>query len=234
MRQSAVQLTLGLSLRKDEATFANFFSGSNSEIVTALKQTASGEGEKIIYLCGGRNQGCSHLLQACCHHAHRYGLRSVYLPLANLQHFSPEMLIGLENMDLVCLDDMQSIAELVYWEEAVFHLFNRLCEQGNRIVIAGSELPKALNLKLNDLTSRLSWGMVYTLNPLIDEEKIEILMMRARLRGMNLPLEVAKYILTHCERHMVALFHVLDELDNASLTAQRRLTIPFVKEVLQL
>lgn len=233
MQTALTQLTLGLSLR-DEATFDNFYPGHDKEIVAQLKLTAGGEGERIIYLCGARGQGCSHLLQACCHLAHKHGLTSAYLPLSNLISMSPEMLNGFETLSLVCIDDLHMIAGLPAWEEAVFHLYNRIYDAGGRIVLAAHELPKATNIQLPDLISRLSWGVVYQLHPLTDEEKLYVLMMRANRRGITLSEEVAKYILTHCPRHMNTLFAALDALDRASLAAQRRLTIPFVKEVLQI
>jgi DnaA family protein len=58
--------------------------------------------------------------------------------------------------------------------------------------------------------------------------------MRAERRGMILNEDVGKFILTHCPRHMSTLFAALDALDKMSLAAQRKLTIPFVKEVLQI
>jgi len=233
MQKLSAQLTLGLSL-KDEATFENFFAGKNGEVISELKKTASGKGEKIIYLCGTRGQGCSHLLQASCHDAHQHQLSSVYLPLANLLSLSPEILNGLESLALICLDDLHVIAGQMAWEEAIFHLFNRVYDAGGRMLIAAHDLPKAIHLKLADLTSRLSWGMVFQLHPLSDEEKLSALTMRANRRGISLSEEVGKYILTHCPRHMSTLFAALDALDKASLAAQRRLTIPFVKEVLQI
>ena len=233
MSKLSPQLTLGLVL-KDEATFDNFFAGPNAEIVTAMKEAAAGEGERVVFLCGSRSQGCSHLLQASCHQAHQAGLRSVYLPLANLRSLSPEVLNGLEAMDLVCFDDMQAIAGQPEWEEAVFHLYNRIYEAGGRLILAGCDLPKALSLHLADLTSRLSWGVVYQLHALSDSEKLAALIMRAERRGFSLSEEVGKYLLTHCPRHMGTLLAALEALDKASLAAQRRLTIPFVKEVLQI
>jgi len=233
MLKPSTQLTLGLSLR-DEATFANFYAGNNAEIVTALKKTASGEGERIIYLCGTRVEGCSHLLQACCHYAHKHQLGSVYLPLDNLISLTPEVLSGFESLSLVCIDDLHKISGRPEWEEAVFHLFNRIYDSGGRIIIAAQDLPKSINLALADLVSRLSWGIVYQLHSLSDADKIAVLIMRAHRRGISLSDEVGKYILNHCPRHMGTLFAALDALDKASLAAQRRLTIPFVKEVLQI
>lgn len=233
MRKLSSQLTLGLSL-KNEATFANFYPAKNSEIVAELKKTACGQGEKVIYLCGSRGQGSSHLLQAACHYAHQHQRTSVYLPLAHLISLTPEILSGLELLDLVCLDDLHLIAGNIAWEEAVFHLYNKIYDTGNNIIISANNLPKAIHLSLPDLVSRLSSGMIFQLRPLLDSEKLSVLIMRASRLGISLPEEAGKYILTHCPRHMSTLFAALDALDKASLAEQRRLTIPFIKEVLEI
>lgn len=233
MENLLAQLTLSLS-SKDEATFDNFYGGQNEQIVSDLKNTAAGNGERIVYLCSTRGQGASHLLQACCHHAHLNEQTSVYLPLANLVSLSPEVLNGLESLKLVCIDDLEAIAGLPEWEEAIFHLYNRIYDAGGRIILAAHDLPKSTKIQLPDLVSRLSWGVVYQLHPLEDAEKLAVLNMRAHRRGITLPDEVGKYLLTHCPRHMSTLFAALDALDKASLAAQRRLTIPFVKEILQI
>lgn len=239
MHKSSPQLTLGLQL-KDEATFDNFYSGKNSEMIATLKKTASGQGEKTIYLCGARGQGLSHLLNACCHEADRNGLVSVYLPLQKLlssqnqKKITSDILNGLESLDLICIDDLHAVANLPEWEEAIFHLYNKINDKGGRMIIAANDLPKAIQLKLPDLVSRLSWGVVYQLHPLSDNEKLSVLAMRAERRGINLSEEVGRYILTHSPRHMGTLLAALDVLDKASLAAQRRLTIPFVKEVLEI
>ena len=232
MQNLSPQVPLGLS--KDEATFANYYAGKNAQILEELKKTVSGNGERIIYLYGTQGQGCSHLLQASCHFAHQQQIRSVYLPLKELRDFSPELLTGLEDYSLICIDDLQQVAGWPQWEEGLFHLFNRVYDANGRMLFAANDVPKLLNLTLPDLESRLSWGIVYQLQALTDQEKLVVLTMRADKRGMRLPDEVGKYILTHYSRHMGALFGALDMLDKATLAAQRRLTIPFVKEVLKI
>lgn len=227
------QLPLYLSL-KDDASFENFYPGTNLEMVTALKSAASGQGEKIIYICGARGQGLSHLLQASCHEAARHKLSAVYLPLGELMTSSPEMLHGLEALSLICIDDLQCLSASPDWEEAVFHLYNRVYDARGTIILAGKDLPQALPLQLPDLVSRLSWGVTYQLHPLSDAEKIMVLVRRAQARGITLSEDVGKYLLSHCPRHMTTLLAALDALDKASLAAQRRLTIPFVKEVLEI
>lgn len=227
------QLTLGVGL-KDEATFANFFAGRDQHIIHALKQSASGQGERVIYVYGVNGEGCTHLLQACCHEANTIRLRSVYLPLDHLNEFSPSILEGLEHLDLICIDDIHRIAGHTEWEEAFFHAYNRIHDTGKRLIVTAKLPPKALGVALPDVVSRLVWGMVFQLQPLSDQEKLHVLMMRAERRGMTVSEEVGKFILNHCPRHMSTLFAALDALDKVSLAAQRKLTIPFVKTVLQI
>ena len=227
------QLTLGVGL-KDETTFANYFAGPNALLLQELQKTACGEGERVIYFYGSGGQGNTHLLQACCHEAHQQGLSAVYLPLASLIDYSPDVFEGLESRQLICIDDIHKIAGKPLWEEAVFHAYNRIHDAGGQLIVTAKMAPKSLGLALPDVVSRLSWGLVYQLNALTDTEKLQALIMRAERRGMMLSEEVGKFILTHCPRHMSTLFAALDVLDKVSLATQRKLTIPFVKTVLEI
>lgn len=227
------QLTLGVGL-KDQATFANYYAGVNGPLIQELKNTSSGMGERIIYFCGSGGQGCTHLLQACCHEANRHKLTAGYIPLASLIEFSPAIFEGLESLMLVCIDDLHLIAGRPAWEEAFFHAYNRIHDAGGRLIVTANVMPKSLGVALPDVVSRLSWGVVFQLQPLTDKEKLGVLIMRASLRGMTLSEEVGKFILNHCPRHMSTLFAALEALDKTSLAAQRKLTIPFVKFVLQI
>ncbi len=226
------QLTLGVGL-KDEATFANYYAGKNQQLIEALIKSAKGAGEQVIYFYGAGGEGCTHLLQACCHQANQQQLNSIYIPLTNLTDFSPEIFEGLEMLHLVCIDDVQRLVGKPAWEEAFFHLYNRIRDAGGRLIVTANVAPKALKLALPDVISRLAWGMVFQLQALTDAEKLAMLVMRAERRGMLLSEEVGKYILTHCPRHMSTLVAALDVLDKVSLAAQRKLTIPFIKSVLQ-
>jgi len=114
----------------------------------------------------------------------------------------------------------------------VFHLFNRLRDSGRRLLLAATASPRELGVGLPDLQSRLSLALVFQLQPLSDEDKLRALQLRASRRGLHLTDEVGRFILTRGARSMSALFELLDRLDQASLQAQRKLTIPFLKEVL--
>ncbi len=227
------QLTLGVGL-KDDATFANFYPGKNTHLLIALKNAARGIGEKVIYFYGSGGLGCTHLLQASVHEAYQCNKTAVYIPLAHLNDLTPEIFEGLEGLDMVCVDDIQRIVGNIAWEEAFFHLYNRIHDTGGRLIVTAAVAPKSLGLHLPDVLSRLVWGIVFQLHPLSDKEKLQVLIMRAERRGMMLSKEVGKFILNHCPRHMSTLFAALDALDKISLAAQRKLTIPFVKTVLHI
>jgi len=225
------QLTLGVSL-KDNATFENYFAGNNLHLVEELAKSSEGNGHRVIYLYG--DQGRTHLLQSCCHLATNVARTSIYLPLSSLLDFSPAVLEGFEMLNLVCIDDVHLIAGNAEWEEALFYAFNRIYDAGGTLIITANLAPRAVGFNLPDLVSRFAWGIVFQLQPLSDQEKLAMLIMRAQRRGMTLSEEVARFILTHCPRHMSTLSAALDVLDRTSLAAQRRLTIPFVKAVLEI
>ena len=226
-----VQLPLGISLR-EEARFENFILGENGLLCQSLKASAQGDGDQVVYLWGSEGCGRSHLLQAMCHEADDAQRQTLYLPMAELIDFDPSIFDGLEQMDLVCIDDLSYIAGKRPWEEALFHLFNRLRASDVNLVLAASERPSYMNFTLADLTSRLQWGLVFQVQPIQENEKIETLKARAKSRGFELSDEVLRYIMHHGKRDLTDLLKVLDQLDHASLSAHRRITVPFVKQVM--
>ena len=158
-----------------------------------------------------------------------------YVPLDKRAYFVPEVLDGMEQFALVCIDYIECIAGDEDGEMAIFNLYNRILETGRtRLFITGDRPPRQLNLRLPDLASRLDWGQIYKLQPLSDEEKLLALQLRGKLRGFELPEDVGRFLLKRLDREMRTLFMTLDQLDRASITAQRKLTIPFVKEILGL
>jgi DnaA family protein len=229
--QQPRQLTLSVGLR-DGATLENFYCHHNDLAVQAVEGIAEGVGEPFVYLWGESGAGCSHLLQAACHRTGRYHRSAFYLPLDQFKNQGPELLDGLESLDLVCIDQLQQVAGLPEWEEALFHLFNRIRDTGNDLLIAADAPPRQLQVALPDLASRLSWGMVLRIQALDDDGKLAALRARARDRGIDLSEEVAHFIFNRSPRQTSELFKLLDQLDRASLSAKRKVTIPFVKQLL--
>ena len=229
-----IQLPLGIRLR-DDATFANFYPGANAAAlgyVERMCETDADWAENLIYLWGNPGIGRSHLLQAACLRMEQFGGRAVYLPMDMVAMYGPQLLDNLEQCDLVCIDGIDLVAGHPTWEEALFHLFNRLRDAGRRLLLSASTPPREAPFKLQDLKSRLMLSLVFQLHALSDEDKLRALQLRASRRGMQLPDEVGRFILTRGSRSMSALFELLDKLDHASLQAQRKLTIPFLKQTL--
>lgn len=221
------QLPLGIGL-KDSATFENFYPAGNELVVEALQHG----NDAMLYLWGPVGSGKSHLLQALCHAAATRGESQIYLPLRELVSLSPALLDGLEQQVVIAIDDIQAVAGQSSWEEALFHLYNRVRDSGHRLVVSASSAPAKLELALPDLISRLGWGPVFQLATLSDKDKRGALQLRAHRRGLEMGDEVADYLLKRCPRDMDSLFNLLNKLDQASLAAKRRLTVPFVRQLL--
>jgi DnaA family protein len=229
-----VQLSLGVSLR-DDATFTNFYAAddNNRQILAAVEAASRGEGETNLVIWGSRGAGLTHLLQACSHAACERGITVQYLPLRELIGYAPrDICEGLEAMELVCLDGVDEICGNREWEQALFHLFNNLRDAGHRLLMASHTSPPSIPMLLPDLKSRVLGSVVYRLHGLTDDDKQIALQMRAKARGMEMPDEVARYILSRAPRDTNELFLMLNVLDDESLQQQRKLTIPFVKDVL--
>lgn len=228
---------LPLQLRfKDSSSFENYLPTANREAVEHLRASvralAHGPArEPALFVCGAPGTGKTHLLQAACRQAHELNLSAMYLPLSESAALSPALLEDLEAAALVCLDDVERIAGRNDWERALFALCERLRVSGGMLVAAATRPPGELGLTLPDLATRLGWGPVYALQPLDDAGRIGAVQLRARNRGLELPDDVARYILARYPRNLDSLFALLDKLDAASLAEQRRLTIPFLRSL---
>lgn len=228
----AVQIPLPFHLDAEQS-FAAYVVGPNSAAVAALQAAAVGTGDPLVYLWGESGLGKSHLLNACCQASQAAGRRSAYLPLRELQAHGPALLDGMEALDFLALDDVQRIAGDKDWELALFHLYNRLRDGGKYLAVTADSAPPHLRMELADLRSRLAWGLTLRLHPLADEDKLTALTRRARQMGIRITPKVGGYLLAHCQRDWPSLCSLLDGLDQATLAAQRKLTVPFLKHYLQ-
>jgi len=213
-------------------SFDHYHTGPNTEVVERLRDCARGNGETLIFLWGASGLGKTHLLQACSQLADRSRLRVLYLPLKTLASRGPGILEGLEALQLLCIDDIDTIAGNDAWEHAFFNLFNRSRDSGHRMIMTAPLPPLRLSIQLDDLRTRLGWGLTLQLQPLDDSDKLAALMQRANNLGIELSSQVGRFLLAHQPRDMPALWKLLDELDEATLSAKRRLTIPFLKSYL--
>lgn len=227
------QLALAIKLNA-QATLDDFNWGSNKLLQQQLHSMLNYQENRLLYLWGVSGSGKSHLLQACCQ-AVSVDQSASYLPLTLLKEWGPQTIESIEEQTLICIDDIDIIATDPIWEEALFHLYNKVKDTEKGIlIISGKYSPPTLPIKLADLRSRLSWGLVIQLMELNDEDKINTLKLHALKRGIDLPESVGQFLLNRCSRNMHDLQHVLNHLDDASLAAQRKITIPFIKKTLNI
>jgi len=219
------QLPLGVKLR-DEATFGNFVTGGNLELVAAL---AAGDAP-CIWLWGAAGSGKTHLLQAACAAG---GGPAAYLPLGRTANLPPEALAGFESSGLLCLDDADVTAGNPAWERALFGLFNACVDLRTRLIFASRVAPRALPWIIEDWGSRACACVVYQVREIDEAGRVEALRRRAVGRGLEMPIETVEYLMKRTARDLRSLLGVLDALDDASLAAQRRLTVPFIRAALE-
>ena len=225
------QIPLSVRL-PDRAVFESFLAARNAQAVEHLQRLASGAPGGPSWLCGPPGSGKTHLLQATCAAA-AAGMRAGYVPLAEVAHLGVGVLEGLPQLECLCLDDIDRVAGEAAWERGIFALLCELEDAAGRLVFAARSPPALVGWVLADLGSRCAASAVFQLRALEEQEQHAALQLRARLRGLELPDETWHWLQRRFPRDMGTLYELLDTLDEAALAEKRRLTVPFIREVLR-
>ena len=217
--------------------FDNFLVGGNQELVAHLKDVTLNQTREtaITFVTAESGNGKSHLLNACCNLAQENGLTAAYVDLDSTDKLAPQMMEGLEQFNVICIDNIDAILLNRDWEVAVFDLINRVLEAGAaHIVMTAQKMPKLMSFRLPDLASRLVWGQCISVKPLEEHERLLLLKTMANNAGLELSDELAHYLITRLPRDLHSLTRAMKTLDEASLQAKRKLTIPFAKDALNI
>lgn len=228
MKQLA--LTVGLSAPN---SFTNYLiSPANKIAVNTLKQLAIAGAGPVVGLQGGVDAGKSHLLQACCALVND-NTQVACLSMRDLLELPPAAVLeNLHNLALVAIDDIDLAFGNKPWEEALFHFYNRLIDSGNSLLFTVRKPLKDYDNVLPDLVSRLAIGLIFGLKPLNDEQLEAMFVLRANNLGISLSDEVVSYVFRHCNRSAAALIQFLQQLDQLSLSARKKPTVPLVKTLI--
>ena len=217
--QSVLPWVLG-----ERGTFESFVTGPNRELVDRLKSPRAGF--ECLWLYGERETGKTHLLQAVCHARPR----SAYIPAGEMD--AELRVYG--SFDVVTVDDVTAWIGEKAAETALMALYGTLASKGGSLVVTADRSPRDVDFALADLSSRLRAGACFRVMPLTDEDKVRLLADIAAARGLELPEDVAGFLLARTRRDQGSLLRAFDRLDEASLAQGRRITIPFVKKALGL
>lgn len=226
-----LQLPLGLRWPRRQR-FEYFHAGVNAAALAAVQALATQPGAPWVYLSGATGSGKSHLLMAACQAAHEAGYAVQYLPLKHLrEHFMA--IRGVAGSQFIALDDVDALAGEREAEHALFDLYNRARAEGSALIFTAPAAPAQVPLVLPDLRSRLGACTQFALKPLDDGERREVLKQQAASRGIELDDPVLDWLFARYARDLGALLDLLDRLDQASLAAQRRVTVPFLRTFLR-
>jgi DnaA-homolog protein len=223
---------LPLALRYPPEQRLDRYVGAPAGLLAQLQAVADGSDVDWIYLSGPAGTGKTHLALALCAAAEQAGRRAAYLPLQAAAGRLRDALEALEGRDLVALDGLEAIAGQREDEVALFDFHNRARSAGGTLLYTAQAMPDGVALCLPDLRSRLAQCTRIALSPLDDSGRAAVLRERAQRRGLVLEDAAIDWLLTHAGRDLAGLVALLERLDRASLAAQRRVTVPFLRRVL--
>ena len=230
---AAAQLPLRLVLSSGRR-FENFEATSaNAELLDAVRRVAARRTPERVLIVGDAGSGKSHLLEAACAAASAGGDAVAFAPMRDWRSQRIDAVRGLGRAELVCIDDVDAIAGDRAWEEALFALVEESASRSTRMLVSAVATPSNVPFALADLRSRLSAATLYRLRELDDESRAKALRRHAGERGIEIPDEVVGYVLTRYRRDMTSLMALLDRLDHHSMASQRRLTVPFVRDLIE-
>lgn len=230
-----VQLPLKINLR-DDASFETFVTEQEAIALTLsqLQQHDQAQYAGCYYFYGDSGVGKTHLLQAACRFYTQKQRQSVYFPMANSAlPLIPDVLQGLEVTDLICLDDVDQILSDASWERALANLIAKSRVQGHRVLLAGNTPLADWKLSSDSLRQELFSITPIPLSALQAPRELVLALQRHALyKGFELPLEVGNFLIKRFSHDLQELLAVLGLLEQATLAEKRRLTLPFVKDVL--
>jgi DnaA family protein len=210
--------------------FATFVPGANGVAVELLREGAATVGGGPVYLSGAPGSGRTHLLIAACAEAGEHGRRAQYLPL---RRHGAGLIRGFGGSDLIAIDDVDTLAGDAAAEHALFDLYNRCRAEAVTLLFAAALPPAQAGFRLPDLVSRLGASTQAVLKPLDEDARRALMAERARARGIELDVAALDWLFAHGRRDLRSLLAVLDRIDHASLAARRRITVPFLRALLQ-
>ena len=226
-----MQIALPLTFDK-QFSFDNFLSERAEFLSGSLKSSIDLEGESLIGIWGGHDSGKTHLINAVAHYARQQSRRFQFYDGYQLMACDPMLFDDFANSEILLVDNLDAICGHRQWEQKFYQLINA-CKQGEMtLLFTALTNPQFLNCTLPDFQSRLSWGLLLQLPTVVDGDIGQVLKFRAELLGIELSKEVITYLLTHYPRHLSAQINILRLLDEISLSAKKRVTVPFIKQVL--
>lgn len=210
-----------------------FWPGANDAAWRQVSALAQHAAHAWLFVHGASGAGKTHLLIGACRAVVEAGHAARYLSLASVPAPRAEAIAGTEADGFLAIDDVQEIAGDRDAERALFDLYNRARAGNARMLFAASASPAELGIALPDLVSRLAACTQGALHPLDDADRRAMLRSLAARMGLRLDDDVLDWWFARQPRDPASLVALLQRIDRAALAAQRRVTIPFLRELLR-
>ena len=214
--------------KKSVATFDHFYMDDQN---LCAKDALLKEDDLFLYGIAGT--GKTFLLQSLCNHYTDCEKTSLFIPLNEVKEYGAGFLDSLEELDLICIDQIDSIAGDDIWEVAIFNLINNCLTSKCRLIFCSRLNPSSINFNLKDLFSRIKRIDHIELFPVSENKLRDALRFIIDLRSLEIGDSEIDYLMTHSTRSITNILEIIDELDLLSLKLKRRITIPLIKEFIQ-
>ena len=219
-----------------KASFKNFFcSPDNSELISRLSELVANKNPDELIINGAAGSGKSFLMQAICNELSASGKQFAFIPMNKAINMGVEIFQNLASLDAVCVDDLQLILSKGEWETALFNLINE-CQQSECSLILSLGGNQSLEeiAQLPDLLSRIKRMEFMKLKAVQDESLNQALDFVSQQLDINLEKAELEFLLKHQTREFSILVENLISLDKQAASLKRKITIPLIKETLNL
>jgi chromosomal replication initiator protein len=191
--------------------FETFVVGPSNSLAYAASYAVaqkSGELYNPLFIYGGSGLGKTHLLHAIGNAIQDRNKKALVL-YQTADRFVTEFINAIrfdkidyfqkkyQLVDVLLIDDIQSISNKDTTQEVFFHIFNSLYDARKQIVFSSDTFPQNINGIAERLRSRLSSGMIADIHQPCIEVKTAILKRKAESSGELLNDEVAHFLASH-------------------------------------
>lgn len=208
-------------------TLDNYISENNDHLIETLKQFANNNHGQLIYLFGNKSTGKSHLCKAVFNIIKD---TETYIDQHNFEILDD---IDIQNINYLIIDDFEIILEKGNTEDKIFYYINEFILSKKSLLISSVKSTEQIDFSKNDLKSRLTSNLIFNIREISDDRKIEVLKKITEDIGWTIEENVCQYIMNHYQRDLFFLCNVLKSLDKSSLALKKRVTVPFVKGIIE-
>ena len=219
-----------------KASFTSFFcSPDNTELMSRLADLVASKNADELIINGAEGSGKSFLMQAICNELSSSGKQFAFIPMNKAINMGVEIFQNLASLNAVCIDDLQLILSREEWETALFNLINE-CQQSNCSLILSFGGNQSLEdiTQLPDLLSRIKRMEFMKLQAVQDEFLNQALDFVSQQLDINLEKAELEFLLKHQTREFSILVDNLISLDKQAASLKRKITIPLIKETLNI